>query len=46
MRYHTGEAYEGNWIDDMKNGAGSLTLSDGSVLTGNWRSDSLWLNAA
>lgn len=50
MYYNNGDVYEGNWVDDVKNGngtvggvrfLGSFAWSDGSKYSGNWVNDKM-----
>ena len=39
VHYATGNVFEGNYENDLRNGNGKYTWSDGSVYEGNWEND-------
>lgn len=39
MNYVNGDIYDGQWIDDSKNGVGICNFSNGDKYNGGWKAD-------
>ena len=41
MIYTIGDKYSGNWVNNQKNGEGTMEYSDGTITKGLWVKDEL-----
>ena len=39
MKYSNGDKYDGNWINDAKNGQGKMEYANGDIYNGRWKND-------
>ena len=39
MTYNNGDVYEGQWLNNLKDGKGQMTYSNGDKQIGNWLND-------